>query len=101
MIWAAASRAVRAASRLDRDLYEILGPLVVIRGGDFQPEKLTAYKLGYRAQTPTDTSVSVSTFYNVYDDLRTAEYSPGGQLPVMFANLMEGETYGAEVWGTY
>jgi iron complex outermembrane receptor protein len=101
MIWAAASRAVRAASRLDRDLYEILGPLVVIRGGDFQPEKLTAYELGYRAQTTSDSSVSVSTFYNVYDDLRTAEYSPGGQLPVMFANLMEGETYGAEVWGTY
>jgi iron complex outermembrane recepter protein len=101
MTWGAVSRAVRAASRLDRDLYEILGPVVVIKGGDFQPEKLTAYELGYRAQPSSNSSISVSTFYNVYHDLRTAEYSPGRQLPAMFANLMDGETYGVELWGTY
>jgi iron complex outermembrane recepter protein len=75
--------------------------VVVIKGGDFQPEKLTAYELGYRAQPSSNSSISVSTFYNVYHDLRTAEYSPGRQLPAMFANLMDGETYGVELWGTY
>ena len=101
LTWVAVSRAVRAPSRLDRDLYEILGPTVLIKGGDFQPEKLLAYELGYRAQPGLNSSISVSTFYNVYDDLRTAEYSPGPRLPAMFANLMEGKTYGVEVWGSY
>ena len=101
MTWGAVSRAVRAPSRLDRDLYEILGTVVVIRGGDFQSEKLTAYELGYRAQPTSNSSLSLSTFYNVYDDLRTAEYSPGPRLPAMFANLMGGETYGVEAWGSY
>jgi len=101
LLWAAASKAVRAPSRLDRDLSEVLGPLVIIRGGNFQDEKLTAYELGYRVQPTTNSSVSISTFYNVYTDLRSAEYSPGGALPAMFANLMAGNTYGLEAWGDY
>ena len=101
LLWAAASRAVRAPSRLDRDLYEELGPVVVIKGGNFQDEKLTAYELGYRTQPTTNSSISISTFYNVYTDLRSAEYSPGGALPAMFANLMRGNTYGFEAWGDY
>ena len=101
LLWAAISRAVRAPSRLDRDLYENVGPINVIAGGDFQPEELTAYEVGYRTQPTSRSSVSISTFYNVYDDLRTAEFSPGGQLPVTFANQMAGETFGAEIWGSY
>ena len=101
LLWAAASKAVRAPSRIDRDLYEELGPLVVIRGGNFQDEKLSAYELGFRSQPSTNSSVSISTFYNVYTDLRSVEYSPGGVLPAMFENLMAGDTYGVEAWGDY
>jgi iron complex outermembrane recepter protein len=101
LLWAAASKAVRAPSRLDRDLSEVLGPEVIIKGGDFQDEKLTAYELGYRAQPTTNSSLSISTFYNDYTDLRSVEYSAGGVLPAMFANLMAGDTYGLEVWGDY
>jgi iron complex outermembrane receptor protein len=101
LLWAAVSRAVRAPSRLDRDLYESVGPVVYIRGGDFQDERLTAYEMGYRSQPSVKSSVSVSSFYNVYTDLRTAEYSPGPALPAMFANRMAGNTYGLEVWGNY
>jgi iron complex outermembrane receptor protein len=101
LLWTAVSRAVRAPSRIDRDLFEILGPLVVIKGGDFQSERLTAYELGYRTQPSAASSISISTFYNVYTDLRSAEYSAGGALPGMFANRMEGDTYGAEMWGNY
>lgn len=101
LLWAAISRAVRAPSRLDRDLYENAGAVTLLAGDDFQPEKLTAYEMGYRTQPTARSSVSVSTFYNVYDDLRTAEFSPGGQLPLIFANRMAGRTYGVEIWGSY
>jgi len=101
LLWASASRAVRAPSRLDRDLFEVSGPVVYIRGGDFQDERLTAYELGYRSQPSSKSSVSISTFYNVYSDLRSAEYSPGPALPAFFANGMSGNTYGLEAWGNY
>lgn len=101
LLWLAISRAVRAPSRIDRDLFEAVGPIVVIRGGDFQPEKVVAYEAGYRTQPSANTSVSVSAFYNDYTDLRSVEPSPGGQLPYMFANLMTGHTYGVEAWASY
>jgi iron complex outermembrane recepter protein len=101
LVWAAVSRAVRAPSRLDRDLFEEQHSVVYIRGGDFRDERLTAYEMGYRAQPSARSSVSVSTFYNVYRDLRSAEFSPGPALPVIFANRMAGETYGLEAWANY
>jgi iron complex outermembrane receptor protein len=101
LLWAAISRAIRAPSRIDRDLLETAGPITVIQGGDFQSEKLDAYELGYRGEISSRASASVSAFYNIYDDLRSIEPSPGGQLPAMFANLMDGDTYGIELWGKY
>lgn len=100
LLWAAVSRAVRAPSRIDRDLFEVVGPVTIIRGGDFQPEKLIAYELGYRAQPFPRAAISISTFYNVYTDLRSVETSPN-IYPIMFNNDMAGHTYGAEVWGSY
>jgi iron complex outermembrane recepter protein len=99
LLWAAVSRAVRAPSRIDRDIFEVVGPVVFLRGGDFQPEKLIAYELGYRAQPSSNTSISISTFYNVYNDLRSAEFLP--DRTIAFANRMEGDTYGVELWGNY
>jgi len=101
LLWAAVSRAVRAPSRLDRDFFQVLGPLVIIRPGNFQPEKLTAYELGYRGQPSPRTSLSISAFYNVYDDLRSFERGPGRSLPITIENRMEGKTYGVEAWGSY
>lgn len=101
LLWAAVSRASRAPSRIDRDLYQVAGGVVYIKGGNFQNERLTAYELGLRVQPTAQSSLSVSSFYNAYTDLRTAEYSPGRTLPVTFANRMAGNTYGLEVWGNY
>jgi iron complex outermembrane receptor protein len=101
LLWAAVSQAVRAPSRIDRDLFEQVGSVVFLRGGDFQDEKLTAYELGYRSQPSAKTSLSISTFYNVYSDLRSVQYSPGPALPIMFANGMSGDTDGLEAWGNY
>jgi iron complex outermembrane receptor protein len=101
LLWAAVSRAARAPSRLDRDFYQVLGPLVVIAPGNFQPETLIAYEAGYRGRPSPRTSLSISAFYNVYDDLRSFERPPGSQFPITIGNRLEGETYGVEVWGAY
>ena len=100
LVWAAASRAVRAPSRLDRDFVQLSGANVFLTGRDFQPETVVAYELGLRAQPSARSSLSVSTFYNVYDRLRSFELTGGG-LPIVFANEMRGESYGVEVWGAY
>jgi iron complex outermembrane recepter protein len=96
LVWGAVSRAVRAPSRIDRDTFEVLGPIILLRGGNFQSEKLTAYELGYRGEASSNVSISMSTFYNVYKDLRSAETLPDNSIE--FANRMEGDTYGVELW---
>jgi iron complex outermembrane receptor protein len=101
LFWAAASRAIRAPSRLDRDFFQVAGPTVVIGPGNFQPEKLVAYELGYRGRPSSRASLSISAFYNVYDDLRSFEFAPRGGLPITIENRMEGKTYGVEAWGAY
>jgi iron complex outermembrane receptor protein len=101
LLWAAVSQAVRAPSRIDRDLFEAAGPIVLLRGGDFQDERLTAYELGYRSQLSAKSSLSISTFYNVYSELRSVQYSPGPAFPILFANGMSGDTDGLEAWGNY
>lgn len=99
LLWSAISRAVRTPSRLDRDLF-VPGsaPFVIAGGPDFKSEKLTAYEIGYRAQPSPQASFSISTFYNVYDQLRSVERA-GGTL--VLGNMMEGDTYGVETWGSY
>ncbi len=101
LLWAALSQAVRAPSRIDRDLFEQAGSVVLLRGGDFQDERLTAYELGYRSQLSAKSSLSISTFYNVYSELRSVQYSPGPAFPILFANGMSGDTDGLEAWGNY
>jgi iron complex outermembrane receptor protein len=105
LLWSAVSRAVRTPSRLDRDLFAPGAPPFFLAGGpDFESEKLTAYEIGYRVQPVSQMSLSISTFYNVYDKLRSLELAPGGVAPFgpfVLGNKMEGNTYGAEMWGSY
>lgn len=102
-VWAAVSRAVRTPSRIDRDLFEAPPPRFRLLEGrsDFGSEKLIAYELGYRAQYTSRFSSSISTFYNVYSDLRSTSFTPVTVLPFFFANNLEGHTYGAEFSGDY
>lgn len=103
LLWSAASRAVRSPTPFDRDVVENLGTLRFLIGdANFKSEKLTAYELGYRGQPTDNTSLSISTYYNVYDDLRSIELAPAGTfLPLQWGNEMEGDTYGIEIWGSY
>lgn len=97
MLWSAVSRAVRTPSRIDR---ELSGGAILVPAPDFRVEKLTAYEIGYRGQPTARSTLSVSAYYNVYDDLRTLGSTNGG-LPLQLRNDMGGETYGIEAWGTY
>lgn len=101
LLWAAVSRAVRAPTLWDRDLNELFNGQTIISGGDFQSEELIAYEAGYRAQPLANLSLSLSTYYNDYQDLRSLEFSAGNSLPFVFANMMEGHTYGLEFWSSY
>ncbi|HET7818385.1 MAG TPA: TonB-dependent receptor, partial [Bacteroidia bacterium] len=100
-LWAAVSRAVRNPSRIDREFKASLLPtLPIIMGSDsFQSETAIAYELGWRFQPIKKISISLSTFYNEYDDLRSAE--PGHiflNYPITFANGVKGKTYGIELF---
>jgi iron complex outermembrane receptor protein len=97
LLWAAVSRSIRSPTPFDVDVVEKVGGEVILTGDPrFAPEKLTAYEIGYRAQPATLISLSVSTFYNVYDDLRTIEL--GTMSPLTWGNRMQGDTYGIEAW---
>ena len=102
-IWGAISRAVRTPSRVDEDLKEATPPLLVFLQGaaDFESEVVVAYELGYRAQVNARSSVSVSTYYNDYHDVRSTSFTPAIIIPLYFQNNLEGHTYGAELSGNY
>jgi iron complex outermembrane receptor protein len=97
LFWAAISRAVRTPSRIDRDLE---APGILAPSPDFQSEKLIAYELGYRGQIASNFNLSVSMFYNDYDDIRSDGLTNGG-FPIVLENGIAGNTYGVEAWGKY
>jgi iron complex outermembrane receptor protein len=97
LLWGSVSRAVRTPSRIDRQLTAL--PLLAPATG-FDSEKLIAFEAGYRGQPTRTTTLSVSFFYNLYDEIRTTELSPGGVLPIRLANGLSGHSYGLEAWST-
>jgi iron complex outermembrane receptor protein len=105
MLWAAASRTVRAPSRIDRDVMQLLpgrtqGPPYALAGGpDFRSETAQVIELGYRAQPSASLSYSATLFYSDYDHLRTLE--PGTGQGALFENLGQGRARGLEVWGNW
>jgi iron complex outermembrane receptor protein len=100
LIWGAASRAVRAPSRIDRDLFvPAQAPFFLAGGPDFVSEVVKVYEIGYRAQPSPAASYSVSLFHNIYDKLRSVEPAPGGGF--VLGNKMEGTGDGLEAWGSY
>jgi iron complex outermembrane receptor protein len=99
LLWAAASRAVRTPSRLDRDLQALP---ILIPAPNFDAETLNAYEIGYRGELSPSLTLSISAFYNEYDGLRTtSQLPPGAGALAQLQNGMDGHTYGAEIWGQY
>jgi iron complex outermembrane receptor protein len=100
--WTAVSRAIRSPTPFDRDVVEVLGGQTFLVGGpDFRSERLTAYETGVKLQGSGRASLSVSAFYNDYDELRNIELAPQGFLPLRWGNGLRGHTYGVEAWGAY
>jgi len=114
--WAAVSRAVRTPSISENSIMLSALPPTTLPSGtqlfprltgnpDLSSVKLIAYELGYRAEVLTSFSLDGALFYNHYDGLVTvvpqsiqSGFAPGTAiLPVRFENMMDGETYGAEI----
>ena len=101
-LWSAVSRAVRAPSRIDRELFVPGEPPYALAGGpDFRSEEEIAYELGYRWQRRA-LAVSLATFYNRYQGLRSLEQTnPPAAFPVVIGNGLDGQSYGAELTANY
>jgi iron complex outermembrane receptor protein len=114
VLWSAVSRALRVPSRLESDLSltALLSPatptFVRLTGTkDFQPERLTAYEIGYRVQPTDRLFVDLALFHNDYARLLSLE--PGtlftettpppshDVIPYFLLNRMRGDARGAEV----
>jgi iron complex outermembrane recepter protein len=101
LLWAAATRTVRAPARLDRDtFYPGTPPFLLAGGPDFQSEIANVYEVGYRGQIASNLSYSVTVFHSDYDRLRTQEVAPSLTF-LFYGNGMEGKSTGVEMWGTY
>jgi len=101
-LWAAVSRAVRTPSRIDRELFVPAQPPYVLAGGpNFNSEEELAYELGYRHQHGP-WLFSLASFYSHYHGLRSLEQTnPPQPTPRVISNGQDGESYGAELSGTY
>jgi iron complex outermembrane receptor protein len=98
-IWAGVSRTVRAPSRLDADAFVPGHPPFLLDGGRaVRSEVAKVFELGWRGQSGSTLSYSVTAFHNIYDHLRTQEIDPGWTF-ITFDNKMEGRASGIEMWG--
>ena len=100
LFWTAASRAVRAPSRLEKDFFSPASPphFLLAGGPDFESEILDEIEAGWRAQPHPSISWSIDAFGGRYDRLRSIETSPDG--PV-FANGLRGTLHGVEAWANW
>ncbi|HEY2328591.1 MAG TPA: TonB-dependent receptor, partial [Verrucomicrobiae bacterium] len=99
-VWAAVSRAVRSPSRIDTDLFVPGSPPYLLAGGtNFDSEKLIAYELGYRVQPQEKLSLSLASYYNFYNELRSLNMNSPGHF--VLANDFRGEVWGAELSANY
>jgi len=116
MFWAAVSQAHRTPARTDAELRANLGgfpgpggvPVLLSLFGNphFQDEQLIAYEAGYRIMLRKQFSFDFAAYYNSYTHLQTLEPAvpffedapppPHLVLPLVFGNLMHGETHGLE-----
>ncbi len=103
-LWAAISRAIRSPTPFDEDVIEKLGGVTFLTGSpSFRPEGLTAYEAGGRFHPAEGFTLNVSTYYDVYDHLRSIEVDPltSNALPLHWGNLIRGDVYGVEAWAGY
>ncbi|HEY9489490.1 MAG TPA: TonB-dependent receptor plug domain-containing protein, partial [Chryseosolibacter sp.] len=104
-LWGAVSRAVRAPSRIDVDYFIPTFPIPpdqpsVAGGPNFVSEKVIAWEAGYRYQPVEHASLSLATFYNVYNDLYSVDSLPNTKT-YQIQNGTEGTSRGLELTGRF
>jgi iron complex outermembrane receptor protein len=100
-LWLAASRTVRAPSRLDVDAFIPGKPPYILAGGPLvRSEVGRVIEIGYRAQPVAGLSYSAALYHNDFNHLRSLELLPGGQT-VSPDSMLEGVANGIEAWGSY
>lgn len=100
LLWAGLSRAVRAPSRLDVELYAPAKPPYFLAGNpDFRSEIATTLDIGWRANEGGAFNYAVTAFYSRYTQLRSFRVLPGGAY--LFENQFRGRVSGLEGWGSY
>ena len=95
LVWAAASRAVRSPSRIDREL--ALNPPfvpVLVPNPGFRSETSDVLELGYRAQATPRLAYSATLFHHRHRHLRSVETRPDGTSTL--DNKLAGTTRGVE-----
>jgi iron complex outermembrane receptor protein len=99
LIWGALSRAVRAPSRFDRDVFfPPAGPPFAIAGGpSFVSEVANVLEIGNRGQISSFLTYSVTAFRHDWTRLRSATSAP---LPLFLVNEIDGFVNGVEAWAT-
>ena len=98
-LWAAVSRAVRSPSRIDTEVFAPSTPPFAVRGGGgrFDAETVIAYEFGYRTELASRLGLSIATFFNDYDDLRSVEPIAGAPGQTIILNGLRAKTYGVEL----
>jgi iron complex outermembrane receptor protein len=115
-LWAAISKTERTPSETDvalrADAGVFPGPggipilLTLFGNPNVKSENLIAYEMGYRTVVASQLSIDFTAYYNHYSLLETSEPStpflvnttpPYLVLPLIYANLMHGETHGTEI----
>lgn len=95
--WVAASRAVRAPARIDREFYFPGNPPFVIAGGaGFESETANVVEIGHRGQAGPGLTYSLTAFRQNYHDLRA-----GRGTPAVVANRISGFSQGIEAWAQW
>ena len=91
---------MRTPTRFDQDLTipnPRFAPALVDTTRDFESEELIAYEVGYRIKPSRNLTIDLAVFYHVYDNLRSLEPVGPDPLPITLGNMLEGESYGAEL----
>jgi iron complex outermembrane receptor protein len=96
LLWGSLSRAVRAPSRIDRDLYLPPDPPFFLAGGpDFDSEVSVIAELGVRTQPTRALSYGLTAFHHEHERLRSVRPTADG---LTFDNDIEGSTAGLQGW---
>jgi iron complex outermembrane recepter protein len=116
-VWAAVARALRAPSAIDAGFRATLAgfnepnglPVIVTFFGNpnLKNEGLVAYEMGYRTTVSNRVSLDFAAYFNNYGDELTLEPEapfiedtpapPHLIIPMIYENLMHGESHGAEI----